>query len=261
MSLSTRFLGPAVVPATAFFFALLSPTTLFAESPQTPKLPLVVEVNDFDTFEVTFPPAAKLKYEVGFRGSDCNVMRLYSDDAGKAQFMVRPRKPGEYHVLFWLKGEDDPAQRVVIRTSPVVPPGPAPTPNPPTPGPVEPVTPPVAPPGPEGLRPGETAWGFVLIEETADASTNRAKLLAHKPLYDFLRANSWKWKLVDQNVRDETGQTPAAIKPYLSQLTAPGSTKRVPYLWVVASNGRVVWQGTPPKTGDEILNLFKRFTR
>lgn len=224
---------------------LVAASALWADPPRVEPPELTVPVNEFETFTVKFDPKAKLLLDLGFRGQDCNVVRLHTEEAGVASFMVRPRKPGEYHLIFRNRGEDE-SSRVIVSTAGKAPVVPTPTPTP------------TPPPTPDALLPGEKVWGFVLVEETAEAQAGRGKLVASKPVWDFLRSAGWKWRIVDDDARDEAGATPAWLKPYLAEARDRG----VPRMWVVvAASGRVVWSGTPPESPEEFLKLLKRFHR
>jgi len=93
----------------------------------------------------------------------------------------------------------------------------------------------------------------VVIEETAEATARRGVYLAHRDLAGYVRGKGWRVRVADKDAVDATGRTPADLAPYVAR--AKG---RVPYVLVVAEEGRLLHEGSLPATPAELLAVLRR---
>jgi hypothetical protein len=209
------------------------------------------KAGEWETFTVTFDPKKKLVWDTTYRPQDCQLIRVYNDAAGEASFMIRARKKGTFYTLFRHRGEDKSSLLTTTTEStpppaPPVPVPPGPTPNPPTPPPAPVVD--------------AKVWGIVWVEETEEAKTSRGRLVSSPEFFDFFKTSGWKRKIVDQNVVDEAGQTPAALKPYIARAKEKG----MPWLMVVGEKdgkGVVIAEQRPPDDPKEVVALLKKYAK
>lgn len=200
---------------------LLTPPS-WADPPQGPKDP--VKAAKFETvqIEVKFEAGKKLNWTPGFDPKHCLVSRMFDDREGVATFWVQPKADGEFHVILQTKGEDA-FGRFVVTTGGAAPPV----------DPVRPPVDPVKPPADGGFPAGEKLWGVVVVEETSQAAVDRGKMFADKQVTDFFNTQGYRRVVVDQDVKDQAGQTPAKLKPYIDSAKAAG----LPRLFVVGDKG------------------------
>jgi hypothetical protein len=104
---------------------------------------------------------------------------------------------------------------------------------------------------PPPARPAK-AW-LVIVEETAEASPRRGALLGNAEVRAYLAARGWGLRVADQDVKDASGAAPADLLPYLSR--AKG--QRLPRLFVVGSDRRLLYEGDLPATPGALLSLLK----
>ncbi len=92
-----------------FFAVCLSAwcAILVAAPPEVPKDPLKVKVGEDTVVTIRVPDGKKGAFGEGFRASDCLFFRGYSPSESEMTFLVRPKKPGFYRVVFWTVGEGD----------------------------------------------------------------------------------------------------------------------------------------------------------
>lgn len=169
---------------------------------------------------------------------------FFAGDSGKA-LLFGPS--GTYRLWAFTSVKDvvSSAECVVVIRGPPVPPVP-PVPVPPGPN----------PPGP---TPGPLAkLVIVVIEETAQASADRAAYINNKELQDRIKAKGHTWKLADQDAKDPQGNTPPSLAPYIAEAKKHG----LPYLFLVNriddKTGEVRYQGALPKTPAELVKLIEQ---
>lgn len=217
---------------------------LFMLSPLRAATPLSIEAPD--TVAVNAPPAAVI-----FRGLPTDPLdaaawsfRVFPEATatispitrlrGSAAFLFTATQPARYTVLLDHAEADSltSVTCVILATgSPDPDPDPDPDPNPPTP--VE-----------EGER-----W-YVLIYESATDGPSIAPLINSQMLRDTLETEGHHWLAFDRNTIDSTDQAPAHLQPYILR-----AADRTPFLMLTTKTGRVLWEGTPPATPDEVLEL------
>ena len=110
---------------------------------------------------------------------------------------------------------------------------------------------PTPPPDPTPVPIGK-AW-LVLIEESADATAERGKMIADKDIVGFVKSRGWRWRIADKDVVDASGKPPADLVPYLER-----GKLGLPRLTILAESGKVLWEGKPPSTAPELLSLLKK---
>lgn len=92
------------------------------------------------------------------------------------------------------------------------------------------------------------AWA--LIEESSQAWPTRGKDLADAIAWS--KANGVSHRVADKDVKDATGKPPADLAPYLKR--AEGRT--LPQVFLVAEDGKVLFEGDCPKGG--LVDLLKK---
>lgn len=115
-----------------------------------------------------------------------------------------------------------------------VPPGPRPGPQPP----------------PAPLR---QLW-MIWVEETADATKDRGKLLSDKALNDRVRAKGHRWRVVDKDAVNSDGRPPADLAPWIER----GKKAGLPRLYLVDQDGRILDEGPAPKDAAEALKRVEK---
>ncbi len=104
---------------------LVAGAICYADPPVVPTEPVKAAVGEDVQIEVT-AEKGKGAYGLGFDTSDCLFFRGYSDDPAKMVFLVRPKTPGKYIVIFWTVGEGKSSRLVIDAT------GDSPVPVPPS---------------------------------------------------------------------------------------------------------------------------------
>jgi len=116
------------------------------------------------------------------------------------------------------------------------------------PVPPEPPIPPVPP-----VPPKPTELYAVVVEESSLRTPEQAIVLGSQRCRAAFRG----FRVTDQDVKNESGQPPTDLKPYLDR--AKGKT--LPYLMIVGADGTVWHEGTLPATVDAVLVLVKKEPR
>lgn len=138
--------------------------SLWAAPPKVPP-PVAVAVGDDVMVEVAVEEGKKGAYAPGFDLADCILFRGYSASEQTMSFLVRPKKPGKYIVIFWTVGEAASAQLVVTAGGAA----PAPLPQPtPTPAPVPQPTP----------KPQTDRLAIVVVMDTQQMTPTHASMYA-----------------------------------------------------------------------------------
>lgn len=117
-----------------------------------------------------------------------------------------------------------------------VPPDPKPNPNPPDPKP--------------NPNLGQI-WGYVLIDESAEALATRGQWQID--VHTFCKANGLKWREADQNATNSKGEPPADIAKYM----ADAKTRGVARLYIVDINGKSFFEGQAGSSAEVIAQLKK----
>lgn len=86
----------------------------------------------------------------------------------------------------------------------------------------------------------------ILIEESADRTTDLAQLIANKAFRDYLNQAGHQWHLADKDV------VPASLAPW-----AQRAGSNLPRFFIADSAGSVLYEGDPPKAADAIALLKK----
>lgn len=112
------------------------------------------------------------------------------------------------------------------------------------------------PPKPDPPRPtpaGGPLW-VILVEETAEASATRGKLLGDVALAKRIKDKGHHWRVVDQDAKNRDGNPPADLKPWIERAKKAG----LPRLFLVTEKGRIVDEGPAPKTAKELVDLLEK---
>lgn len=166
--------------------------------------------------------------------------------AGPAAGIAMPAADGQVYLVLSVV---TPGGQLVMPFT-VVPYGPTPGPGPePGPGPG---------PAPDPVPVGKL---FVLIvTETKDQTPEQATVLNSKAARDLMAAKSWQWRIVDQDVVDESGKPPADIGKWVQQAkTWAAAGNKLPCLMILDEQGAVLSQGPLPATEAAYLELLKKF--
>lgn len=115
-----------------------------------------------------------------------------------------------------------------------------------------PQPPPKPDPKPDPVVTEGKRW-ILIIEETADATPSRGKLVTDPVLFDRIKAKGHVWRIADVNVVDASGKPPADLKPYIDR--AAGKTPR---LFIVAPDGTVLVDEPCPADAVGVLALLTK---
>lgn len=164
------------------------------------------------------------------------------------------RGDGQLKVIAYAVWEND----VVVAECTIVVHGARPPPIPPKPEPPKPDPPKPDPPKPDPPKPPVTTplW-VVVVEETADAASNRGSFFSNEELWALMKAKGHKWRVFDKDVRDKDGNTPKDLEEYLNR----ASGKKLPYLFLVDSSSTVHREGPLPSTPAGLVQLLKEVGR
>lgn len=120
--------------------------TLFLAPPEVPKEPLKLKVGEDQQVTITYTKGKEAAYRAAFDSKDCTFFRGYeTPGSGQMNFLVSPKRTGDFRVVFWLVGEGDSSVLIIkaIGSGPTPPPV-----DPVDPPPVDPTDPPVVPTDP-----------------------------------------------------------------------------------------------------------------
>lgn len=108
-------------------------------------------------------------------------------------------------------------------------------------------------PTPPPPPPVGSLW-MVIIEETSQASKNRAAWLNDKELVAYFKESNHHFRVVDKDVVGPDGTPPSPLVGYLNG--AKGKT--LPYVFLVNQSGDVLYRGAVPETPAEMLALIRK---
>jgi hypothetical protein len=97
-------------------------------------------------------------------------------------------------------------------------------------------------------------WGFVIIEETADAVAARGALLAHPILSALVKSKGYHWRIVDKDVVGADGKPPADVLPCLNAT----KDKALPQVLLIDTKGNIVTQTALPNAAG-LVDLLKKW--
>jgi hypothetical protein len=189
----------------------------------------VVSVN-----EDAGPVKIRGKFVDGAEKAECRVYK------GKSVYTLEAVATGRVELLIVPCGgtASDVIRRTIDVTTGQGPnPPPKPTPNP-DPAPITPTA----------------LWGFVVVEETADAVAVRGAMLAEPTLAKFVKSKGYHWRMVDKDVVGSDGKPPADVLPCLN--AAKG--KVLPQVFLIDSKGNIVTQTLLPNAA-AIVELLKKW--
>lgn len=179
-------------------------------------------------------------------GNDVDGLREYDPDPKKLRLRVIGYAPGTAFVVVSSQkgGKLQPLFTVKIiiggGPNPPVPPGPGPGPTPVPPDPPAPVA-------------GKLF--VVIIEETRNAVAARGAWFADRTLKAAMDAKGHKFRVVDKDVTNADGQTPADIKRFVDE----AKTKTLPMLYLVNESGKAVYSGAAPVEVSRLIELLTKF--
>ena len=118
-------------------------------------------------------------------------------------------------------------------------PGPSPTPTPaPTPAPVVP----------------QQLW-ITIVHESADRTPGFMAAINSQDLDKAIKAGGHRFRLVDQDAKDEHGQVPGYLANYIARAKAQG----LPYMFLTDKDGKPLWEGKMPIMDFDIIKLVKQY--
>lgn len=181
-------------------------------------------------------------------GSELDGLREYDPDPKKLRLRVIGYTPGTAFVVVTSAKSGKLQPLFVVKVTvhgqgpqpQPVPPGPGPTPDPPKPDPAPPVA-------------GKLF--VVVVEETRDAAANRGVWFTDKELWAYFREKGHRLRVVDKDVKDADGRTPADVKRFVDD-TGNGGTPR---LYLVGEDGKTRRAGPMAKTPAELISLLKQY--
>lgn len=226
--------------------------------PQVPKSPVVCKVGDRPAVvTVQVDPAAEFAAVTAFAPEDVLFFPGEADRSGRKVYLVQPYRPGVYRVVFWTKGETEPAVLVIDATGgpPPPPPGPDVRPEPaPEPKP--------KPPAPDA-RPLIDVPGVSVLVVYDPARENQLtagqqSVLFGRAARDLLNercapgpdGKTREWRIYPSTTDvsgDRAAWRDAFRRPWAS----------LP--WVVVSNPRGSWEGPLPEKSQDFFDILKKY--
>lgn len=95
---------------------------------------------------------------------------------------------------------------------------------------------------------------ILIIEETADATASRGKLVTDPVLFARINDRGHVWRIADVNVVDAGGKPPVDLKPYIDRAAG----KKLPRLFIVAPDGTVLVDEPCPVDAAGVLALLTK---
>jgi hypothetical protein len=124
----------------------------------------------------------------------------------------------------------------------------------PQPPPLPPFPPPDPKPNPNPTPVTQALW-MVIIEETADATTNRSLLFKDLDIAKRMQDKGHRKRVLDKDSVDKDGKQPDWMKSYLKH--AEGKT--LPYVIITDLQGRkVIYEGPLPSTKAGVLTMLEK---
>lgn len=233
--------------ACALFLAVALPAA--AGPPKVPP-PVKAAVGEDVQVEVAVEAGREGAYAPGFDTADCLFFRGYAEDKEKMVFLVRPKKPGKYHVVFWTVGEGKHERLVIDATG-----------GKPKPDDDKKPDGDDAKPKPDAADPiGLGGFAVLVTFDPADTTRPAAQqsVLYGRAVREYLdsrcaadpaAANGKAYRIYPDNT--DVSRAPKAF--------ADAFAKRGGKDWVLIGTGRTGYSGPLPKTEAEMLALLKRF--
>ncbi len=182
------------------------------------------------------------------------VIKFFPVDKLKDQreCVVSVKTPGKYTLIG--VGANDKGEQTVTTTVLVV--GGEKKPDVgPTPKPIEP-TPNPKPDDPPPTPVASARITVVVVEETADASIQRAKFFDDKALSDKITAKGHKVIAIDKDIKDKDGNVPARLVGYLNEAKGKG----LPWVVMVdTTTAKIVYSGAMPNDPAKALELLIKY--
>ncbi len=107
---------------------------------------------------------------------------------------------------------------------------------------------------PDPLPAKSVLWGFVVVEDTAEAVAARGVMLTDPTLSSLMKARGYHWRIVDRQVSGVDGQPPADVMRMLQASTG----KPYPQLFLVDVKGAIVLQQALPDTAG-LVELLEKY--
>lgn len=161
---------------------------------------------------------------------------------GRSAVVFASRRPGTITLVYAVCGSDGlEIARHQFENKAGTDPPPAPPPTPPNP---EPNPPPLPKP----------PYRLIWIEESSDRTPEQAAAQNDRAIRDALTRAGWTLRVVDKDVKDEYGRTPADLKPFIDDAISRG----LPRLYFVGSDGRSVSLPAPANR-DRFIQILREF--
>ncbi len=166
--------------------------------------------------------------------------------AGEPLLLVRANKPHLY--LFQIMAVQN--NKLVYAEHTVLfngdtPPDPLPPGPTPDPQPVPPTPTPTAEP-----------FAVLFIEETDSRTQAEAQAVLSETVINFIKEQGWHRFLLDKDIKDADGNTPAAVKSYIER----GVAKGLPWMIIIDKEGEIIYEGKIVGV-DGVLEVLRKFRR
>lgn len=118
-------------------------------------------------------------------------------------------------------------------------------------------------PSPPDPPPVSTAKELMvlIVEETAQRTPARAELLLSEAWRVQVVALGHRWRLVDRNATEWDGTPARVLAPWRELPALPtGQPRGLPWVLLVSSAGRVLFEGPVPSSDSGIVELVRRHT-
>ena len=114
-----------------------------------------------------------------------------------------------------------------------------------------------APPAPPTPVQKPLAAVVCIYEKDTIVGPEFAQTMRSKAVYDFCIANKIRYRCEDQDVKDETGKTPADLAVYIAR----AQKNKLPWVMMIDADGTMLWEGVPPTTDTDLLAKIKVYQK
>jgi hypothetical protein len=118
-----------------------------------------------------------------------------------------------------------------------------------SPGPTPPPPPPPPPPKPTKLT-------IAIVEEPVNTTPQQSQVITSVQFHDAAKAKHDDLGIVTPDARDSaTKEVPAKLAPFL----AAAKNRKLPWIMFADPTGKIVWEGNPPASVSELIELLKKY--
>lgn len=216
-----------------FYLFLAAAAVATADPPKVTPVASVTKVDSDIRLEVTADKGKPIGYTQTFADDECLLFRGWSDSPDKMSFLVRPKKPGRWSVVFWTEGERTGAVWTVTaageeKKDEKSGPKPDPEPKP---------------------KPKYDAVFVAVVEETSARTPETVRVLNDLVYWRTISARGSQWRFYDKDSQE------AVSKGYVSAV----SGVPLPAMLVLSLTGeKLDVRPLPPSTAgvDQVLKEF-----